>query len=235
MLRKRILTAATAIAIAAGTAVVATAPADAVTGSNVAIFVENGNTLRVVDLAPTNAPTLNMYFDSYTSIALESTAPLHIGAGCVAKPERRGKAFASCSLQTIQKTRFDLGGGNDTLSVVTAVPVEIHGGPGIDTITLNAPVPTGNQIFGEGERDIIKTLYAATIDGGGGNDDITGSNDPDDITGGSGSDTIRGWKGNDTIRVKDGEFDDVNCNDKKQDRISADSIDLVKNCEIPIP
>ena len=234
MLRKRILTAATAIAIAAGAAVVATSPADAVTGANVAIFVENGNTIRVVDLAPTNAPTLNMYFDSYTSVALESTAPLHIGAGCVAKPERRGKAFASCSLQNIQKTRFDLGGGNDTLGVSTAVPVEIHGGPGIDTISLSSPV-TGNTIFGEGEGDIIQITFAATIDGGPGADRITGSNDVDDITGGSGRDVIRGWKGNDTIRVRDGEFDDVNCNDNKQDRISADSIDLVKNCEIPIP
>ena len=235
MLRKRILTAAIAVAIAAGTAVVVTTPADATTGANVAIFVDESRTLRVVDLAPANGPTLNLFVDSFVSIKLESSAPLFVGAGCTADADRRGKAIARCNVLAFDKTRFDLGGGNDKLSVSTFTPVEVFAGTGNDTINLNAAAAAGNQIFGEQGIDIIATTVAATIDGGTEGDTITGSNKPDDITGGHGQDTITGGQGNDTIRVKgDNVIDDVNCGAPVQDRISMDSFDRVRNCEIQI-
>ena len=63
--------------------------------------------------------------------------------------------------------------------------IRIVGGAGDDTITINIP---GNTR--------IKTV----LDGGTGNDTITGSDGNDTIAGGAGNDTINGGRGNDTLR-----------------------------------
>jgi len=63
--------------------------------------------------------------------------------------------------------------------------IRIVGGAGDDTITINIP---GNTR--------IKTV----LDGGTGNDTITGSDGSDTILGGQGNDTLSGGRGNDTLR-----------------------------------
>ena len=63
--------------------------------------------------------------------------------------------------------------------------IRILGGAGNDTITINIP---GNTR--------IKTI----LDGGTGNDTITGGDGNDTILGGSGNDTLSGGRGNDTLR-----------------------------------
>ena len=63
--------------------------------------------------------------------------------------------------------------------------IRILGGAGDDTITINIP---GNTR--------IKTV----LNGGAGNDTITGSDGHDTILGGSGTDTLIGRRGNDTLR-----------------------------------
>ena len=63
--------------------------------------------------------------------------------------------------------------------------IRILGGAGDDTITINIP---GNTR--------IKTV----LNGGAGNDTITGSDGNDTILGGTGSDTLIGRRGNDTLR-----------------------------------
>ena len=63
--------------------------------------------------------------------------------------------------------------------------IRILGGAGNDTITINIP---GNTR--------IKTI----LDGGTGNDTITGGDGSDTIVGGPGNDTLSGGRGNDTLR-----------------------------------
>jgi len=63
--------------------------------------------------------------------------------------------------------------------------IRIFGGAGNDTITINIP---GNTR--------IKTI----LDGGTGNDTITGGDGSDTIVGGPGNDTLVGGRGNDTLR-----------------------------------
>jgi uncharacterized secreted protein with C-terminal beta-propeller domain len=63
--------------------------------------------------------------------------------------------------------------------------IRIVGGAGNDTITINIP---GN------------TRIRTVLDGGTGNDTITGSDGSDTILGGQGNDTLSGGRGNDTLR-----------------------------------
>ena len=63
--------------------------------------------------------------------------------------------------------------------------IRIFGGTGDDTITINIP---GN------------TRIRTILDGGTGNDTITGGDGSDTILGGPGNDTLSGGRGNDTLR-----------------------------------
>lgn len=73
--------------------------------------------------------------------------------------------------------------GGDTLIGPATVPafsrVEIHGGPGADTITGGN---VASSLYGDAGQD--------TIDGQGGDDDIQGGPDADTITGGAGDDDL---------------------------------------------
>lgn len=69
--------------------------------------------------------------------------------------------------------------------------INVNGGNGNDTITIDAGVTANASITGGAGND--------TISGGSGNDTINGGNDNDSISGGAGADSINGAAGNDTL------------------------------------
>ncbi len=102
-------------------------------------------------------------------------------------------------------------------------------------------------IAGGGNDKITGEDAIENIDGGPGNDVLEGGLNADTITGGPGQDRIFGddtdtsrcrgayvenciLYGNDTIHVRDGEVDTVDCG-VGQDRVVADAIDVLTNCE----
>ena len=99
--------------------------------------------------------------------------------------------------------------GNATLVLQSTIrEVEINAGGGNDTITLGDVtdvIPTLLTFNGENGNDTLSAAGQSlgkvrlAINGGTGNDVITGSNDADTIDGGAGLDTVNGGAGNDTI------------------------------------
>ena len=78
-----------------------------------------------------------------------------------------------------------------------------------------------------------------TLDGGPGNDDVDGGDGVDTIMGGDGNDlltggdledSLDGGAGDDTFRTRDGFNDVIKCGDGN-DRVVADTVDTVENCE----
>ncbi len=76
------------------------------------------------------------------------------------------------------------------------------------------------------------------MDGGSGNDTISGSYGSDEITGGPGADKIDGGTANDVIRVADDAQDTVNCGSGKDTvyvEETAPTRDLLTGCETIVP
>jgi WD40 repeat protein len=90
----------------------------------------------------------------------------------------------------------------------------------------------GEYLAGGGHDDVILGLGGNdTLPGGAGDDRIEGGAGNDVITGGGGADRLFGGPGSDTINAADGERDVIDCGSGR-DRASADSFDVVKNCEV---
>ena len=127
----------------------------------------------------------------------------------------------------IDRITVDSGAGNDTLDLSglrgSAIDVEIHGGTGDDTITVETggtimifgdegndtidvrgSLASGNTVElhgGEGNDRLFGSLARQNlILGGEGNDEIVGGNVDDEIEGGEGDDTLSGGLGNDVFR-----------------------------------
>ena len=113
------------------------------------------------------------------------------------------------------------GGGNDTLTVASAVTngITLNGGAGNDTITGGG----GNDTITGGEG-------VDSLDGGGGNDVLDGGDDDDmdSLTGGGGSDTFV-WRDGDTIEDFDTTADNqiVLPDDVERVAFTMDGTDLV--------
>jgi hypothetical protein len=109
-----------------------------------------------------------------------------------------------------------------------------------EPIVVPPPKPPGRRIVGSEGADYIPggggddVLLGRggpdTILGGRGDDRISGGAGNDYIDGGLGLDRIDGGSGSDTILVADGKKDVVDCGDGN-DRVVADAIDVVTNCE----
>jgi Ca2+-binding RTX toxin-like protein len=109
-----------------------------------------------------------------------------------------------------------------------------------EPIIFPQPKPPGRRVVGSNSADYLP--------GGGGDDVILGRGGHDTIVAGKGDDRINGGDGNDyidaglgldridagagsdTILAADGEKDTIDCGDGN-DRVIADSIDVLKNCE----
>jgi hypothetical protein len=85
---------------------------------------------------------------------------------------------------------------------------------------------------GGGHDDTIEGLGGNdTLLGGAGDDVIDGGGGNDIITPGSGADKVFGGTGSDTIYAADGERDVIDCG-AGRDRVVADDVDKVTNCEV---
>ncbi len=100
--------------------------------------------------------------------------------------------------------------GNDTICIRSAQQLKIYAGLGNDTIIVEDPVESPNYHYiaheilgGSGDDTIINmatSIYTQSfLDGGSGNDTITGGVSNDYIFGGSGDDVIRGGDSHDYI------------------------------------
>ncbi|MET0271347.1 MAG: calcium-binding protein, partial [Sphingomonas sp.] len=95
---------------------------------------------------------------------------------------------------------FDGGGGYDRIVAINNnVSINPFGLSGIEEISANGL--SGVALLGDGNANILDfsaiALIGVAINGGGGNDAITGSADADVIIGGSGGDSLRGGGGAD--------------------------------------
>jgi Ca2+-binding RTX toxin-like protein len=145
------------------------------------------------------------------------------------------------------KTIIDAGAGNDDINVHTnddgsvdvtvngeeynftaeeAKNLEVRGGNGNDNITCTGKADQRSGIFGI----MFNNDPKLTLDGGNGNDRISGSSGDDTIRGGKGRDIIKGGDGNDTIHGGDGNDtidggagDDKVFGDAGRDNVKGDS------------
>ncbi len=105
--------------------------------------------------------------------------------------------------------------------------LRIETGGGDDTVTVGSDVDTGVEIDGgAGDDTITGGAGDDTIIGGSGDDRIVGGDGIDDIDGGSGDDNILGGSGNDTIEGGDGE-DYIEGQDGEDTISGGDGIDII--------
>jgi Ca2+-binding RTX toxin-like protein len=103
-----------------------------------------------------------------------------------------------------QTDAFDGGAGTDTISVIGTTDVTLAA---LDTASASIETWQGNGfgIVGTGAANAINLSSLTTInglayvDGGGGDDVVTGSSLADDLRGGTGNDTLSGLAGDDTL------------------------------------
>ena len=94
------------------------------------------------------------------------------------------------------------GAGDDTLNPLSGDPasgVVADGGDGNDTVPRQAYHTPITVNGGAGDDDLTGSVEGDVIDGGDGNDTISGEEGDDQLRGGPGNDTIAGAAGNDTI------------------------------------
>ena len=116
-----------------------------------------------------------------------------IGANCVAVPVGTGAAV-SCKRKAPTIFHADLGDGDDTVdgsSLPQLVRLDVRTGDG------------HNVVLGSAGNDIIRGQASASgsdaLQGGAGNDRLTGGTGPAAIAGGAGNDVVVSGPGNDTI------------------------------------
>jgi serralysin len=136
---------------------------------------------------------------------IDDVVPIQAGEGC-AHPDEGDLTRVVCTVAPVDEGHayfyIDLGDMNDTLEASSSESGEVSGGPGDDTI---APAWPGNfgGLYGDEGDD---TLSGATeMNGGDGNDTITGPKNTDtNVYGDAGRDTITTFGGDDTIYGDEG-------------------------------
>jgi hypothetical protein len=110
------------------------------------------------------------------------------------------------------RLRFDLGAGDDSLSVLPNLPISlvVEAGAGNDTV------------FGGAESD--------DLGGGPGSDVLNGGDGADTLAGDNGFDRLHGGAGTDFFDAQDGIAEEVDCG-QDADTALADSIDSPLDCE----
>jgi Ca2+-binding RTX toxin-like protein len=125
-------------------------------------------------------------------------------------------AFGNNNLPTIE-----VNGVNTFVSSSHNAILDVKGLGGDDQISMPTLTPTGTGFV----------LYgSATLDGGDGNDVITGANRPDTLIGGAGQDVLDGGAGNDTFLALDGAAD-VLRGGLGTDKAQADAADTKDSIE----
>ena len=103
-----------------------------------------------------------------------------------------------------QGDSFDGGAGTDGIVVTGSGALTLAGFNAV-AASIETWQGNGQSVVGTGAANILDFSGLTTVaglpfvDGGGGNDSITGSSFADDLRGGSGDDTLNGGDGNDTL------------------------------------
>jgi hypothetical protein len=166
--------------------------------------------------------------DGITSVTVASTggAPLQAYApGC------SGAGTATCTTPSTPTISANLDTGtNDRLVVLGAMPAEVSGGPGMDTIEGGT---VADNLSGDEDNDALTGNQGNdTLSGGPGDDQLSGGDGDDQLNGDAGADTINGGDGDDTVPARDGAQDRIDCGPGTNDRATVDTQDLVSNCEV---
>lgn len=167
---------------------------------------------------------------TYSTVdVIDDGAPLTAGAGCLQVSGNE----ASCGPKYASVVVF-LGDGNDTmnqLQYTVIASLEVHGGPGNDTINGS---PVGDKLYGDEGNDSVNGFDGNDQTyGGAGEDAVAGGAENDFVDGGAGQDAINGdgsyftGDGSDQIVSRDGERDTVTCG-LGTDTVSADSVDVLE-------
>ena len=123
--------------------------------------------------------------------------------------------------------------GDDIILVEGGNKHEVSGGPGDDCIVIQNSVGTGVKAYGDAGDDSIETYgcnNSVIIDGGDGNDKLTGSAGDDTLTGGDGNDTLTGGTGKDIFKYGNGDGHDTITDYTSEDdiiQISNGTIDRI--------
>ena len=165
-----------------------------------------------------NAVTISSNSDE-TAVSFRDTgAPLTAGPGCASHPD----GSVACATEPAGEVDVTLVDGNDNLdaSLLTSARLlaeggdgddaliggtrksSLQGGEGVDYLTTSVTeYTTGAFEVNGGPGDDVLTGNAANdfLVGGAGADDIVGASGPDQVAGGSGDDTLYGGTGNDEM------------------------------------
>jgi hypothetical protein len=141
---------------------------------------------------------------------------------------------ASCTHPTMsidggwERSRIDLGGGDDALTVEAPQPMQVDGGDGNDRVTLG-PASRVTATGGNGD-DTLTAAGPAVLEGGPGNDQLSAAA-ASSLSGGTGTDRLTGSAKNDVlVDVGDqGAQDAVACNGGT-DVTQVDAGDALAGC-----
>jgi hypothetical protein len=145
-------------------------------------------------------------------LVTDSGAPLTLGAGCTT-----GTCVGATRIEA------DLGDQDDSLILSAAVPADLSGGAGNDTLSVTTPESV-TLSGGEGDDSITGDDGADVLSGGPGYDTLFGGDGDDRIDGGTGGDTADGGDGNDSIILRDRVTDNATCGSGR-DTVRAEVLD----------
>jgi len=189
-MKKLLLIAAAAIAIAIGAA-----PAQATPGVVVILAGdEEANAISIV------------VSGTGPSFVIDSAAPLEVGGGVCTHPEGMTTELL-CDATKISGFEVNAGGGDDQVTIgrVVGVPVTLRGGPGNDHLSGGGSALGDKLIGGPGDDVIAGRNGPDLLYGGPGVDDLSGGPGDDRLVGGPGDDVLHGEGGVDELLGGPGE------------------------------
>jgi hypothetical protein len=155
------------------------------------------------------------------------------GPGCVPA----GTA-AACLLDGITAAVVRLGDGDDSLVTQLPMPVDAAGEAGNDSLIAQEPpppyAPAGATLDGGDGNDRLSGTRVADVLRGGPGDDVFDGNAGDDVLDlGPGTDTVGDVSGDDRVEARDGTVDHVDCG-PGTDTGYFDAVDDARNCELGV-
>ena len=144
----------------------------------------------------------------------------NIAIGCSGIGFVTGIALATVLCADVVHLVVNGGGGDDRLDASGVIP-DPDGFSGIPTITLNGGF--GNDI-------LTGSSFADTLNGNQGNDELNGGPGADILNGGQGNDELNGGFGNDTLDGGGGT--DTFNGGKGHDTCTSDGVETLVSCEI---
>jgi hypothetical protein len=177
----------------------------------------------VVDATPPASLVVKEGFDT-----------VRAGPGCTAN----ASGSASCPLDDVTSVLARLGDGDDTLQSRLPVPVDAAGEGGDDGLLAGDPPPPyapapATLDGGDGNDRLSGTSAGDTLRGGAGDDAFDGHAGNDVLDLGPGADSVNDLAGDDTVEARDGTADRVDCG-PGNDTGFFDAVDVATNCEAGI-